>query len=170
MDFELALNFTLKWEGGYRVHRNPGERFITFAGIYEGANPGWEGWKLVKDGKIEEAKPLVREFYYHRYWLPLKCDYMKKKQAVAVFDTAVNLGTRRTAKAVQKLVGVYPDGIIGPVTLKAMKSWKEKDFVREFLKRRIIYYSRLDCERFNIFKKGWINRVFDLMKTLEVAK
>jgi lysozyme family protein len=167
-DFDEILDFVIRWEGGYRVHRNPGEGSITFAGIYREAHPEWEGWKHVDRGEIEKAKAHVREFYRLNFWLPLKCNHMDPVPASALFDTAVNIGVRRSARAIQKLVGVYPDGIIGPITLRAIKSQDPAELARELLKRRIIYYSRLDCERFNLFKRGWINRVFDLMKFLEV--
>ena len=168
MNFEKALEFVLKWEGGYTLHKNPTEPYYTFAGIYQGAYPNWEGWKLLKEGKIEEAKELVKDFYYIHFWKPLKADHMPEKVAIAIFDTAVNFGLKRAIKGLQKILGVLPDGIVGPITLKAIKERDEEQLTREYLKRRVIYYAKLNCERFNIYKKGWINRVFDLMEFLEV--
>jgi len=168
MSFEKALEFVLKWEGGYTLHKNPTEPYMTFAGIYQGVFPNWEGWKYLENGEIEKAKELVKDFYYIRFWKPLKAEHMPQKVAIAVFDTAVNLGLRKAIKGLQRTVRVFPDGIVGPVTLKAIREQEEKELVRKYLKRRTIYYARLDCEKFNIYKKGWINRVFDLMKFLEV--
>ncbi len=165
--FDRALAFVLRWEGGYTLHRNPTESHYTYAGIYQKAYPEWEGWRYILSGEEEKAKELVKDFYRVNFWNPLKCPHMPEKVAIAVFDTGVNLGIRRTAKGLQRTVGVYPDGIIGPRTLRAVREFGEDELVHEFLKRRVIYYSKLNCERFNLYKKGWINRVFDLMKLLE---
>ena len=165
--FERALSFVLRWEGGYRLHRNPTETHYTYAGIYQKAYPRWEGWKYIFSGEEEKAKELVKEFYRLNFWKRLKCDHMPPKVAVAVFDTGVNLGVRRSARGLQKTLGVVADGIIGPKTIAAVNRANEEELVREFLKRRVIYYSKLSCEKFNIYKRGWVSRVFDLMKFLE---
>ena len=142
MTFEDALEFVIRWEGGYRVHRNPGEEYITFAGIYQKYHPGWKGWEHLRKGDVEGAKRHVKDFYRINYWLPLKGDYLPPKVATALFDTSVNIGLRRSVKAIQKLVGVYPDGIVGPVTLMAIRRQKVREITREFLKRRIVFYQK----------------------------
>ncbi len=168
MSFEKALEFVLKWEGGYTLHRNPTEPYYTFAGIYQGAYPNWEGWKLLKEDNMEKTKELVKDFYLINFWKPLKCDHLPPKVATALFDTAVNIGRKRAVKGLQRTLKVLPDGIIGKVTISAIRQRNENKLTREYLKRRIVYYARLSCERFNIYKRGWINRVFDLMEFLEV--
>ena len=168
MTFEKALEFTLKWEGGYTLHKNPTEPYYTFAGIYQGAYPNWEGWELIRKGQMEKAKELVKDFYLLHFWKPLKADHMPEKVAMAVFDTAVNIGVRRAVRGIQRAVGVVPDGVIGSVSIRAIREREERELTRDYLKRRIVYYAKLSCERFNVYKRGWINRVFDLMEFLEV--
>jgi len=169
-DFEKALKFVIEQEGGYIIHKNKGEKDITFAGIYRYAYPNWEGWKYIDEGNIERAKELVKDFYYYHFWKPLKAEYLPSKIAIMLFDTAVNLGIRRTIKGIQRLVGTKPDGIIGKKTIEKILQHNENELVIEYCRRRIVFYSRLNCEKYNIFKNGWIKRVFKLMEFLEVLK
>ena len=164
--FEKAFRFILLWEGGYTLHKNPTEPYYTFAGIYQGAYPNWEGWRYIKEGNIDKAKELVKEFYLTHYWKYLKCDYLPSKVAVALFDTAVNMGRKRAVRGLQRIVKVKVDGIMGRKTIEAIGSHNEDELVWEYLKRRVIFYSRLS-PKYNIYKRGWINRVFSLLKYIE---
>jgi lysozyme family protein len=75
----------------------------------------------------------------------------------SVFDWAVNSGPSRSAKALQKLVDVTPDGAIGPLTLAAVRTHSTSDLISEFSKERELFYRRL--RTFSTFGKGWLNRL-----------
>ena len=85
-DFEKALKFVLKWEGGYSNDPNdPGGE--TKFGISKRSYPELDISKLT----LKQAK----EIYYQNYWLKTGCDELPYPFNIVVFDTAVNMGRRR---------------------------------------------------------------------------
>lgn len=85
-DFEKALSFVLKWEGGYSNDpRDPGGE--TKYGISKRSYPNED----IKNMTIERATKI----YYENYWLKPGCDKLPFPFDIIVFDTAVNLGGRR---------------------------------------------------------------------------
>ena len=95
-DFEKALKFVLKWEGGYSNDpRDPGGE--TKFGISKRSYPKLDISKLT----IEQA----RKIYYENYWLKAGCDDLPFPFNIVVFDTAVNMGRRRAIE----LLNTYND-------------------------------------------------------------
>lgn len=85
-DFDKALKFILKWEGGYSNDpRDPGGE--TKFGISKRSYPELDISKLT----LKQAK----EIYYKNYWLKAGCNELPFPFNIVVFDTAVNMGMRR---------------------------------------------------------------------------
>lgn len=85
-DFDKALKFVLKWEGGYSNDPNdPGGE--TNFGISKRSYPELDISKLT----LKQAK----EIYYQNYWLKTGCNEFPYPFNIVVFDTAVNMGRRR---------------------------------------------------------------------------
>ena len=61
---------------------------------------------------------IVAPIYENNYWKRAKCDQLPSGLDLAVFDWAVNSGVSRASKALQKIIGVKDDGVIGPITVK----------------------------------------------------
>lgn len=88
-DFNEALKFVLKWEGGYSNDPNdPGGE--TKYGICKRSYPKLDISKLT----LEQAKKI----YYENYWLKSGCDKLAEPLNIVVFDTAVNMGRSRAKK------------------------------------------------------------------------
>jgi len=88
-DFEIALKFVLKWEGGYSNDlRDPGGE--TKFGISKRSYPDLDISKLT----LKQAKKI----YYQNYWLKAGCDELPYPFNIVVFDTAVNMGRSRAIK------------------------------------------------------------------------
>jgi len=88
-DFDKAIKFVLKWEGGYSNDPNdPGGE--TKFGISKRSYPELDISKLT----LKQAK----EIYYQNYWLEAGCDDLPYPFNIIVFDTAVNMGRRRAIK------------------------------------------------------------------------
>ena len=88
-DFEKALKFVLKWEGGYSNDpRDPGGE--TKYGISKRSYPNED----IKNMTLERAK----EIYYQNYWLKTGCDGLPFPFNIIVFDTAVNMGRKRASE------------------------------------------------------------------------
>jgi lysozyme family protein len=77
-----------------------------------------------------------------------------------VFDFAVNAGPGRAAQFIQRIIGVEPDGGIGPITLAAIDKYVQEfgvaDTIENYTIARKEYYKSLST--FDAFGKGWIKR------------
>ena len=82
-----------------------------------------------------------------------------------MFDWAVNSGTGRASKAVQKICGAEPDGVIGPKTLALLDKIDHELIIEDMYKIRQNFYESLNT--FDTFGKGWTRRN---KETLETAK
>jgi len=150
-NFDECLKMLLHHEGGYVNHpKDPGGE--TNLGVTKRVYEKWGGKKDMKDLTVEDVAPI----YKKNYWDKCKCNDLDSGLDWAVFDWAVNSGTGRSAKAVQKICGASQDGAIGPKTLALVNGQDTQYMVEEFGKIRQNFYESLST--FNTFGKGWTRR------------
>lgn len=141
MSFEVALEFTLKWEGGYSNHpSDPGG--ATNLGITQRTYTAWlesngELPKDVRNVQLDEA----RRIYYENYWLAARCDDLPMPLAMAHFDSAVNHG---------------------PGNARILLQNSEHDW-RLYLVHRFEFWASLQ-KLFPTFGRGWTRRGADLLR------
>lgn len=193
------LSQVLKWEGGYTEDKDDaGNKYVLADGtiMYTGTNMGITFRALqtaksqglvskdltVKD--LTHNREAVRKIYNHNYFLAGKCDRMPNPLAFAHFDMCVNSGLggrtkKGTAigaganlqKTILKLNGsVTLDGVVGPLTLKALAEVLTRHTPEEVTKvyndtREAYYHSIVKNRPLNAkFLKGWLNRLNDVRK------
>ena len=100
---------------------------------------------------------LAREIYFDDYWCAVRGDYLGRAVAADVFDAAVNVSPKQAVKQLQRALGVGDDGIIGPITLAALRAAEPQALLARFAGERLIYYSALST--WPTFGKGWTRRV-----------
>jgi lysozyme family protein len=106
-----------------------------------------------------DIKSLTQEealrIYEKDYWLKIGADKMDKRMAIACFDSAVNCGVGRTRSWLAELE----------------KKEDVKDKARWMIQRRTQYYLELVKKRpaLNKYIKGWLNRVNDLSKYIDIV-
>lgn len=161
--FSAALEFVLRWEGGYVFHpadKGGETNFGITSAVY-------------KHYRIKSGLPLrsvrlitqeeVRQIYHQNYWFGAQCSLLPSKLALCHFDWAVNAGTSRAIKTLQQVVGVSADGIIGPVTIKAINTalatHKEIWLCDRYNAIRESCYRRWGVDSQAVFLKGWLNRL-----------
>ena len=150
-NFDECLKMLLHHEGGYVNHpKDPGGE--TNLGVTKRVYEKWGGTKDMKDLTVEDVAPI----YKKNYWDRCKCDDLESGVDWAVFDWAVNSGTGRAAKAIQKICGAAQDGAIGPKTLALIGKQNTQYVVEEFGKIRQDFYESL--KTFDTFGKGWTRR------------
>jgi lysozyme family protein len=150
-NFDECLKMLLHHEGGYVNHpKDPGGE--TNLGVTKRVYEKWGGTKDMKDLTVEDVAPI----YKKEYWDRCKCDDLEAGVDWAVFDWAVNSGTGRAAKAIQKICGATQDGAIGPKTLALIGTQNTQYVVEEFGKIRQQFYESL--KTFDTFGKGWTRR------------
>jgi len=170
MTFREALQKVLQLEGGLTLHKNPTENTETYAGIYKEANPEWEGWKWIDRGETPPFE-LVEKFYYENYYKPFDVEIDEKIKNF-LFETAVNMGVRQTVKLTQKVLGLKPDGILGPQTISALTNVNSEEFIKDFTLARIAFYTALvnkNPRKYGIYLRGWINRTLEALSWVSLA-
>ena len=150
-NFDECLKMLLHHEGGYVNHpKDPGGE--TNLGVTKRVYEKWGGTKDMKDLTVEDVAPI----YKKEYWDRCKCDDLESGVDWAVFDWAVNSGTGRASKAIQKICGASQDGAIGPKTLSLIGTQNTEYVIEEFGKIRQDFYESL--KTFDTFGKGWTRR------------
>ncbi len=190
-NFITAYKITSTIEGFYS---NDSEDYgkETFKGISRVNFPNWAGWKMIDQFKTIPNFPenmkgnktlddLVLKFYKKEFWDINNLDSFKS-QALAeeMFDTGVNLGTRKAALFLQIALNVLnnrgrlysnikEDGNIGSKTLDALDIYlSRKDESYLFKVMNILqgmHYINISRENEvqEKFMYGWLSRV-DFLK------
>jgi lysozyme family protein len=158
-NWEMAFAAVLKHEGGYVNHpKDPGG--MTNLGVTKRA------WEEYVGHEVDEATmrgltpEMVKPFYKSRYWDRVKGDDLPSGVDYAAYDLAVNSGVGRAAKYLQEIAGVAADGIIGPMSLSAIKACPADEMVDALCGMRLDFLKRLPT--WETFGKGWGRRVADV--------
>lgn len=159
-NFNSCLSVILHHEGGFVNHpKDPGG--MTNLGVTKKVYEEWIGHKVSEQIMRKLTPPLVAPLYRKKYWDVLKCESIPRGLDLCVFDFGVNAGTNRSARYLQRLIGVSEDGLIGPKTLIALTKKAASDgvgsLIDEFQDARRGYYRKLNT--FPTFGRGWLRRV-----------
>ena len=161
-----AIDHVLKAEGGFVNNPNDSAGSTNF-GITWRTLEKWRGHKVtvedVRNMTVDEARLIYEEYY----WKPLGLDQLNKpKLASMLFDQGVNRGLSAVTKTVQHMLGITPDGAMGPHTIGALNAYAdEKALCMKFIKASQIEYVRI-CKGNPsqlVFLEGWINRTHRMM-------
>lgn len=146
--FKKALDFVLKWEGGYV--NNPHDRGgATNKGITQYTYNAWLKSKGLANRDVRYiTQDEVEQIYYKNYWLKAGCDKMSPKFALLAFDTAVNMGLARVNQFLKAAQWKYPEKFIEA--------------------RRAKYFEFAKYGNQKIFLQGWLNRLNAL--STQIAK
>jgi lysozyme family protein len=178
-DFDKIYEIVrVKFEGGYaNVAGDKGGE--TYAGIARKIHPNEKIWDAIDFYKrtkfagqtiphnthFDDLEFLVRDFYRRQFFDNRVHEIDDPLVGLAVFDYLIHSGPTGI-KNIQRLVGVKPDGIIGPVTLAAINERNPRALYAAILSEREQFLTRLadKDETQAQFKTGWLNRVADLRK------
>lgn len=146
--FDRFIDRLLSHEGGYV--NNP-------------ADPGGE----TKFGISKRSYPkvnirrLTREqavaIYRRDFWERSRADDLDPALGFQLLDAAVNSGIDQATRWLQRAVGVADDGIIGPVTLGALRVSDPADVIARFNAERLEFMTRLSG--WQSFGRGWARRI-----------
>jgi lysozyme family protein len=152
--FDQALDFTLRWEGGY-VNDPDDPGGATNKGITQATYTAWRSAKGMPSRPVRDiTDDEVQVIYRERYWTPVAGSLPAPLDVVA-FDTAVNCGV---ARCLEWLAQVYAVGGEPGAATTAL------------LHRRMQHYDRLIVRRpaMRKFWRGWMRRVSDLAAAVKV--
>lgn len=172
-DYESAIDFTLRWEGGY-VNDPDDSGGETYRGISRVHNPNWSGWKIIDqrnpfEGQIyHDLEDDIKSFFRIHYWDRIKAgNICNDKIAAYVFDWYVHSGNNAT-KVIQRIVGTTQDGILGNQTIRAINNFNGALY-EPLRMARISYYKSIVKNKPAKAKSlnGWLNRVNDFDSTFK---
>ena len=154
-NFNKCLSMLLHHEGGFVNHpKDPGG--MTNLGVTKAVYDKWIG----RESTEEEMRALtsidVAPIYKKNYWDRVRGDDLPSGVDWCAFDWAVNSGSGRPAKAIQRAVGAAADGAIGPMTLQAVMNKDAKAIVESVYTQRQSFYESL--KTFETFGRGWTRR------------
>ena len=147
----------LKYNGVNGWHTNKGITYQTWINTF-GRSKNAEFYTMSAEDWAKITKP--------KFWDKWKADQIKsQKIANILVDYVFNSGSHGI-KNVQKLIGVNPDGIVGPKTLEAVNKQPEAEFLTRLYNERFRFYDAIIRNNPTQikYKKGWYNRIEDLKK------
>jgi lysozyme family protein len=141
-NFKECLAFVLLRAGGFKDNRNPEKaknRGITLRAYRQ-------NYGSIMD--LEDLKNIPRKHVEHiyrsRYWNKVGANAYPPGVDCIVFSAAVDKGVYKALKWLQKAVGVKPDGILGDVTIEAVKACEHPyDIIKKYMQLREGFFRRL---------------------------
>ena len=158
--FLNALEFTLRWEGGFSTHPDdPGG--ATNFGVTQRV---YDAFRKKNSLRLQSVKQIDRKevlsIYQSDYWLVVDCEKIAPPMDFVHFDTCVNFGPFQAAKFLQQALSVLPDGYIGQITLLTLSKSDPRLVAGIVCDERIKF--RHERVRQNAsqekFLQGWLNR------------
>jgi lysozyme family protein len=116
----------------------------------------WPDWPLpdsVKDLTADQAALM----YQRDQWETIQGDSLPPGLALLVMDAAVNQGPGTAIRLLQQACGTQPDGIMGPLTLQAVKG-SGAGLCAEYTARRATAYAQFNAAE-GMFELGWMRRL-----------
>ncbi len=149
-------DFILGVEGGYTVDHAGATNYGITKSTYE----AFVGYK-VADDEIEQMTIGQARMFYRVLYDGHRLHLIKNEQlCLLVFDSIVHSGYRWTAKALQRELDVTVDGIMGPVTFRAVNN--KPDIYMSLLYARVFLFARLawrNEEKYLRYLVGWNKRL-----------
>lgn len=186
-EFNPAFSKTMRIEGGYvNDPDDPGAE--TYMGISRRYHPDWSGWDLIDAYKASDLFPGILDedrglrhkveiVYRRRYWDIIGLEDVESQEiAEQLFDMAVNLGTNRAVKFLQRGLNVLNrqaklwsdlvvDGNSGSHTQSMLRMYESTEAPNFLLKTLILqrgaYYIEraLEREASEKYIRGWLRRL-----------
>jgi len=154
-NFNECLEMLLEHEGGYVNHpSDPGG--MTNLGVTKREYDEWLGRETTEEEMRDLTPEDVAPIYKQNYWDRVKGDQLPSGVDWCAFDWAVNSGSGRPAKAIQRAVGATADGAIGPKTLQLVMEKDPKYIIDYVYTVRQGFYEGLDT--YKTFGRGWSRR------------
>lgn len=149
--FDAAIGEVLKNEGGY-VNDPADAGGETNHGISKRSYPGLDIKNLTQGDAVE--------IYKMDYWDSNSYSETLPSIGAKMLDMAINMGSSRANKILQKVVGTKEDGIIGPKTLAAVAKMDEEILISALIVEQSSFYKNLAKKRptNKKFLNGWLAR------------
>ena len=161
MTTKEIIDGIIKREGGYVDHPadkgGPTKYGITLATL-----EAWRGRAVTAEDVAGLGEQEAREIYIGEYLVKPRFNLINNVQLrVFALDSAVQHGPVRVVRWLQEIAGVPVDGILGPVSLKAINRLDSGVLYRKMVAERCRFYGRIITKDPTqaFFAAGWANRI-----------
>jgi len=165
IEFEDALKFVLKWEGGFTNHpKDPGG--ATNKGITQKV---YDVYKVSRKHPKMSVKHIldfeVKEIYETKYWDLVRAKWLKAPLGLVMFDTAVNFGPAGAIRRLQKALRIKVTGTRTQEISDVIHECDAGKVALEICKLRKIWrnYRVKQKPSQKVFLQGGLNRDNDLI-------
>lgn len=151
-----SIRRLLASEGGYVNHpSDPGgpTNFGITLGDYRRYVKSDAGAADVRAMKVDDAKAIYRA----KYWGAMRGDELPAGVDYCVFDYAVNSGTGRAPKVLQRVLGIAVTGRMDDATVAATRGRDARALIQAICNERLRFLQGL--KTWPVFGKGWSRRV-----------
>lgn len=165
-NYTKILDLVLRHEGGYVNHpKDPGG--ATNKGITQKVYDNDRARRGLSKQSVKNIAPEEVETIYRRsYWNVVRGDNLPSGVDYVVFDGGVNSGPMQSVKWLQRALGKsytgVVDGVIGDLTLEAIKAHTPTDLINKICDNRLNFLKAL--KTWPTFGKGWERRVAEVRK------
>ena len=147
-------------EGGFSNRKND-----RGGATYRGVTLQTFRYFFGQDMTVADLKLMTDEQWWHilreGYWNKCKGDSIKNQSVAEIFvDWMYNSGYVAIRK-VQSILGVKPDGVVGPITIEAINSQNQQELFSKIFDMRYQHFHTIvrndSSQKANL--KGWLNRL-----------
>jgi peptidoglycan L-alanyl-D-glutamate endopeptidase CwlK len=164
--FQRMNKFVALAEGGF-VDDPRDKGGATNMGITIRTLAEWRGTEVSVDDVRELSREEADAIYWSNYYSICRCSELPERMAAVVYNCAVLSGPKRAIEIAQKAfnrLGLVADGepldvdgILGPMTIGAMRDTDATVLAEAFMDEQEAYLRTLD--NFGTFGAGWMNRM-----------
>lgn len=160
LTFDEILDLTLQHEGGWYPGTGAHDPNPTMKGVTQRTYDDFRDRRKLPRQSVQGITDTELRDVYRSYWLAVKADRMGPLTATLAFDHAVNAGPHRARQAVQRALGLKPDGVFGPVTMAALTRAEDAPLAAVLAWERVEEYCDLARQpRLRPNLLSWIKRV-----------
>ena len=163
-DVNKLVPFILQWEGGYSSHPNdPGKQ--TMRGVTIATYTAYRKSKGLPKPTVQDLIRITpkewTEILKTMYWDKAKGDEIKSQSVANIIVDWLWASGCGMIKNVQRVVGTFPDGIVGRKTLAAINAREPYELFEQLYKARVAYIDKICAKnpKLEVFRRGWMNRL-----------
>ena len=166
-DVKKLAPLILQWEGGF-VNDPDDLGGATNKGVTIGAFKPYFKSKYGREATIQDLKNISGEDWTgilkNLYWDRWKADDIKNQSLANILVDWVWASGVHGIKRPQRILGVAPDGLVGPKTVEALNASDPRGLFDKIKTDRIKFIDEI-CEarpKNEKYRKGWLNRINSL--------
>ena len=158
----IALDLLFGDEGGY-VNAKTDAGGPTKYGITHKTLAAHRGVSFVSADQVKNmTKQEAEDIYRASYWKQSGGDLLPRGLDYAAFDFGVNSGPATAVKTLQRVVGTTPDGIVGAMTVDAVRKYPGGigAVISDYIDARMAFLRGLKGKQgWSANGRGWTRRV-----------